>query len=177
MICAYCKSAEADRVKKVGVLMKYIPEEEYRPWLNVLLIKLYGQEDWLEEMENATNEAFEHGTPVITIGIVKCIITTYFRCNAVEKLENFVRHAEISGWKVSRSLYHCKLVMYASQKRFNRMQKVLKEVESLNLGCTKRTFWIMYKAYWKYSQGSMVLKTLGHMFKHGHEVPWDAFPS
>ncbi|KAK7336177.1 hypothetical protein VNO77_16710 [Canavalia gladiata] len=177
MICAYCKSSEADRVKKIGVLMKYIPEEDYRPWLNVLLIKLYAQEDSLEEMENAINEAFEHGTPVITIGIMKCIIATYFRCNALEKLENFVRRAEISGWKVSRSLYHCKLVMYSSQKHFNKMQNVLEEMESFHLGCTKRTFWIMYKAYWNCGQRSMVLKTLGQMFKHGHEVPWDAFPS
>ncbi|KAK7285428.1 hypothetical protein RJT34_20200 [Clitoria ternatea] len=106
MISAYCKSSEADKVKKIEALSKLIPEEEYRAWLNVLFIKLYVQEKWLEEMENAINEAFEHGMPVKTTGIMKCIIATYFWCDAVEKPENFVRRAEFAGWRVCLSLYH-----------------------------------------------------------------------
>lgn len=177
MICAYCKSSEADRIKKVEVLLKFIPEEEYRPWLNVLLIRLYAQEDWLEEMENAINEAFEHQTPVTTAGIMKCIIAAYFRCNAVERLEIFVRRAECAGWRICRSLYHCMLVMYASEKRFDKMQSVLNEMDSVKFDCTKRTFWILYKANLSCGQRSVVLKILGQMFKHGYEVPLDAFPS
>ncbi|XP_061356622.1 pentatricopeptide repeat-containing protein At2g30780 [Gastrolobium bilobum] len=177
MICAYCKSSEADRIKKVEVLLKFIPEVEYRPWLNVLLIRLYAQEDCLEEMENAINEAFEHRTPVTTTGIMKCIIATYFRYNAVEKLETFISRAEFAGWRICRSLYHCKLVMYGSQKRFEEMPRVVDEMESVNIDCSKKSLWIMYRAYLLGRQRSMVLKILGQMFKHGYEIPLDAFPS
>nr|KYP70648.1 Pentatricopeptide repeat-containing protein At2g30780 family [Cajanus cajan] len=177
MICAYSKSSEVDRLEKIEALMKFIPKEDYRPWLNVLLIKLYAKEDCLEKMENAINEAFQHGTSITTNSIMRCIIATYFRCNAVEKLESFVRRAEISGWVICRSLYHCKLVMYGSQGPLIAMHNVLQEMENVKLDCTKKTLWIMYKAYMSRGQGSMVLKTLGQMFKHGYEVPLGAFPS
>jgi len=75
------------------------------------------------------------------------------------------------------SLYHSKLVMYGSQKNLSEMQNVLEEMDSVNMHRTKKTLWIMYKAYWSCGQRSMVLKILGQMFKHGHEVPIDAFPS
>ncbi|KAI5433729.1 hypothetical protein KIW84_020840 [Lathyrus oleraceus] len=52
-----------------------------------------------------------------------------------------------SGWRIRHSLYHCKLVMYGSQKNWNSGQKF------------------------------MVLKILGQMFKHGYTVPNQAFPS
>ncbi|KAK7396337.1 hypothetical protein VNO78_17264 [Psophocarpus tetragonolobus] len=177
MICAYSKSSKADRFKKIELLLRFIPEKQYCPWLNVLLIKLYAKQDWLEKMENAINEAFEHGTSVTSKGIMRCIIATYYRCNTVEKLENFVRRAEISGWSICRSLYHCKLVMYGSRKPLHEMHDVLVEMENVKLHCTKKTLWIMYKAYTSRDQSSMVLKTLGQMFKHGYEVPLDAFPS
>ena len=177
MICAYCRSSDSDKVKKIELLLKFIPEKEYRPWLNVLMIKLYAKEDLLEKMENAINEAFEHGTSIRTKIIMRCIIATYYRCNAVEKLENFVRRAEISGWSTCRSLYHCKLVMYGSQKPLHELYRVLEEMENVKLACTKKTLWIMHKAYTNRGQSSMVLKTLGLMFKHGYQFPLDAFPS
>lgn len=177
MICAYCKSSAADRVMKVEGLLELIPEDDYSPWLNVWLIKLYAREDMLPEMENAINEAFEHKTSVVTVGIMRCIIATYFRCNAVEKLDIFVRRAESAGWKSCRSLYHCKMAMHGLLKQFEEMQYVLREMDDVKLYSTKKTLWIMYKAYLNSGQRAMVSKIVGQMFKHGYEVPLDAFPS
>ncbi|KAK7281807.1 hypothetical protein RIF29_10100 [Crotalaria pallida] len=181
MLRGYVHSGNLEKMEEIysliEALLKFIPKEEYRPWLNVLLIRLYAQEDWLEEMDNAINEAFEHRTHVTTTKIMRCITTTYFQCNAVDRLESFVRRAECAGWRIRRSIYHCKLVLYASQKRIKEMENVLNEMGGVNLLCTKKTLWIMYKAYMSCGQRSVVLKILGQMYKHGHEVPLEAFPS
>lgn len=177
MICAYCRSSEKDRVAKVENLVKLIPENDYRPWLNVLLIRLYAQEDLVDQMETFMNQAFEHNTPVITAGVMRAIITAYFRQNAIARFNDFLKQAELSDWRICRSLYHCKMVMFSAANRLEEMENVLEEMSRFNLDPTKKTFLIMYKAYSKWGERYRRDKLLGTMCKHGFEVPLDAFSS
>ncbi|KAI5433730.1 hypothetical protein KIW84_020841 [Lathyrus oleraceus] len=67
--------------------------------------------------------------------------------SSLHLLQACFRRFVFFGWRIRHSLYHCKLVMYGSQKNWNSGQKF------------------------------MVLKILGQMFKHGYTVPNHAFPS
>lgn len=51
MIYAYCKSTSRNRVERVGELLGLIPKNDYKPWLNAILIKLYAQQNIMEVME------------------------------------------------------------------------------------------------------------------------------
>ncbi|XP_020530817.1 pentatricopeptide repeat-containing protein At2g30780 isoform X1 [Amborella trichopoda] len=174
MICAYCKSSDADRVKKIERLIQLLPEEEYRPWIDVLLIRVYAQEDMVEGMEDSIYRAFERNTIVATVSVMRSIISSYFRCNAVDKLEVFIKQAEFAGWRLCRSLYHSKMVMYGSLNRFPEMESVIGEMEAFNFHPTKKTFLILYKSYVKSGQRNDVLRILGAMCKAGFSLPLDA---
>ncbi|KAM0007778.1 putative pentatricopeptide repeat-containing protein PPR5 [Helianthus debilis subsp. tardiflorus] len=173
MICAYCKIPYRNRVKRIEELIRLIPENEYRPWLNVLLIRVYAEEDMLDQMDKSINEAFEHNTSVNTVRIMRTILSTYIRNNAVDKLARFVTHAGDSGWRICRSLYHGLLWMFASQKRIEEMEQVLVEMERFNYGWSKRTFYILYKAYSEHEEEyrHKLYRVLGLMCKHGYDIP------
>ncbi|KAJ0230180.1 Pentatricopeptide repeat-containing protein [Hirschfeldia incana] len=169
MICAYCKKAVEGRVEKIESLLSLLSgEEKYYPWLNVLLIRLYAQEDILESMERRIDEAFERNTCVNKSSIMRAITAAYFRCNEVDGLVEFVKRAESAGWKLCRSLYHCKIMMYGSQKRFEEMEGVVNEMGESNYGIVIKTFAIMCKAYKSHGMELNAEKVMGKMLKHGY---------
>ncbi|KAI3816650.1 hypothetical protein L1987_16353 [Smallanthus sonchifolius] len=145
MICAYCKFPYRNRVKRIKELMRLIPENEYRPWLNVLLIRVYAEEDLVDQMDKSIDEAFEHNTSVNTVRIMRTITSTYIRHNAVDKLAKFLTRAGDSGWRMCRGLYHELMWVFATHKRLEEMEEVLVEMERLNHGCSKRTFLILLR--------------------------------
>ncbi|OAY66846.1 Pentatricopeptide repeat-containing protein [Ananas comosus] len=177
MICAYCKSSDPERIQKIEGLMKCLKDDEYRPWLNVLLIRVYAQEGLVEAMEQLIDEALKRNTVVTTVGVMRSIISSYFRCDAVDRLTRFVRLAEYAGWRLCRSLYHCKMVMYGKQNRLEEMHSVLDEMENYRFNLTRKTFLIMYKAYWNVGRRSEAETVIGMMWKQGLGSPQDAFIS
>ncbi|XP_020580728.1 pentatricopeptide repeat-containing protein At2g30780 [Phalaenopsis equestris] len=171
MICAYCKSSVKNRVSKIEELTKHIPEGEYRPWLNVLMIRLYAQEGLLDAMEKFISEAVNREVRVIAIGVMRSIISSYFRCDSIDRLIKFIRLAECAGWKLCRSLYHCKMVMYGQRNQIDGMHGALQEMEHFRFDRTKKTFLIMYKAYSKAGRRSEAEIVVGMMCKNGFLDP------
>lgn len=177
MICAYCKNPSANKMKRIEELMALVPEEEYCSWLNVLLIRFYAELQLLERMEMFINVAFQRKTTVIASSVMRSIITVYYRANVVDKLTSFVERAESAGWKLCRSLYHCKMVMYGSRNRLEEMESVLAEMEKYKLQPTRKTFIIMYKAYSTWGPRYKVEQLVGFMCKNGYGILLDVCPS
>ncbi|KAE8672257.1 gibberellin receptor GID1B-like [Hibiscus syriacus] len=177
MIYAYCRSSVKDRTKRVEELLRLIPEDEYKPWFNVLLIRLHAQENNLDSMEKLIYKAFEHKTAVVNAPLMRCIITAYFRCNAMDKLSSFIKRAECAGWRICRSLYHCKMCMYGLQKSLEEMENVLNEMDNVRIDYTKKTFLIMYKAYLMCGKRHKVETVVGLMCKRGYRFPMEEFLS
>ncbi|KAK1316982.1 Pentatricopeptide repeat-containing protein [Acorus calamus] len=174
MICSYCKSVDPEKIRKIEALMALIPKEDYRPWLNVLLIRVYAQEGLMEGMEELIQEALDHNTVVVAMGVMRAIVSGYYHNDAVDRLAAFTRQAEAARWRMCRSLYHCQMVMYAVQDRFEDMHGVLMQMDRLNLWRVKRTYVIMYKAYMKAGMRWHVERVIGTLWKLGHDVPQDA---
>ncbi|RRT36494.1 hypothetical protein B296_00050496 [Ensete ventricosum] len=174
MIDAYTKSCHLDRVRKVEALMKLIPEDDYRACLNVRLIRMYAQEGLIEAMEGLISKAFQHNTVVTAVGVMRSIISSYFKSNEVDRLAGFIRQAENAGWRLCRSLYHCKMVMYGQQNRLEEMHGVLDEMENFRFGRTKKTFFILYKGYSNIGRRLEAETVIGMMWKHGYGNPEDA---
>lgn len=102
---------------------------------------------------------------------MRCILGSYFRANAVDKLANFVKRAEYAGWKTCRSVYHSKMVMYSLHKRLAEMEGVLGDMENFKIQPTEKTFSILYKAYLECGQKRNLDQVLGVMCTHGFRTP------
>jgi pentatricopeptide repeat protein len=171
MLCAYCKFDHVDRIQKIEKLLQRLRPDDYRPWLHVLLIRVYAQEGLVEGMELRIAEAFEHNVIVTTAQVMRSVISCYFECNAIDKLAHFVRQAEEAGWKLCRSLYHSKMVMYGKLNRLEEMHRVLDEMECSKFDRTKKTFWIMHKAYVSCGRRTEANTILGMIWKRGFGLP------
>ncbi|KAM0020042.1 putative pentatricopeptide repeat-containing protein PPR5 [Helianthus debilis subsp. tardiflorus] len=170
MICAYCNFPNRNRVKRINELMRLIPENQYRPWLNVLLIRVYAEEDLVDQMDESIDEAFDHNTTINTVRIMRMITSTYIQNNDVDKLAKFITRAGHSGWRMCRRLYHELMWVLAKQKRIEEMEQVLFEMERYNYGCSKRTFIILYKAYSAHEERyrPKLYRVVGLMYKYGY---------
>ncbi|KAI3899557.1 hypothetical protein MKW92_041730 [Papaver armeniacum] len=113
------------RTMIIEALMKIIPEEDYRAWLHVKLINVYAQENLIKRMQSYINDAFNRNTRVVTKNVMLAIITTFFRCNAVEELAKFVKQAESARWRICRSLYHCKMGAYTDYGQRTKVEQVV----------------------------------------------------
>ncbi|KAL5203499.1 hypothetical protein ABZP36_014451 [Zizania latifolia] len=171
MLCAYCKFQHVGRIQKIEELLQKLGPNDYRPWLAVLLIRVYAQEGLVEGMEQWIAVALQHNTIVTSAQVMRCIISSYFECAAIDKLAHFVWLAQEAGWKLCRSLYHCKMVMYGKHHRLSEMHGVLDEMEFFRFDRTKKTFWIMYKAYMSCERRAEANTILGMMWKHGFKLP------
>ncbi|XP_010545068.1 PREDICTED: pentatricopeptide repeat-containing protein At2g48000 isoform X2 [Tarenaya hassleriana] len=145
MICAYSRNADKD--------------------------KMYAQEDNLEAMEDFINEAFEKEVQIETIGIMRSVVASYFRSNAVDKLAGFVQRAQSSGWRMCRSVYHGLMIMYGSHKRLSEMENTLYEMDNFNIRRIKKTFCILHRVYTVHGQKYKIDQVAGMMLKHGHGFP------
>ncbi|KAL1832886.1 hypothetical protein ACET3Z_002537 [Daucus carota] len=171
MIYAYCESTSSNRVNRIEDSLGLIPKNDYKPWLNAILIKLYAQENILDAMESYIEEAFERCTSITTVNVMRCIVSSYYRANAVDKLANFVKRAERAGWKIRRSWYHCKMILYSSQNRLAEMEGVLYEMKNLCIQTTPGTFLILHRAYLEHGQKHKLHQVLGVMCTHGYGIP------
>jgi hypothetical protein len=156
MLGAYCKFDHVDRIQKIEELLQRLGPDDYRPWLYVLLIRVYAKEGLVEGMELRIAEALERNVIVTTVQVMRSIISSYFQCD---------------GWKLCRSLYHCKMVMYGKHQRLEEMHGVLDEMECFKFDRTKKTFWIMHKAYVSCGRTTEANTILGMMWKHGFGLP------
>ncbi|XP_056687346.1 pentatricopeptide repeat-containing protein At2g30780 [Spinacia oleracea] len=170
MISAYCKGSGKNRVERIDELIRLVPEQEYRPWLNVLLIKVYAEEQLLERMDKFINVAFEKNIAVNSVRVMRKIITAYYHSNAVDKLTHFVKRSECAGWRVCRSLYHCKMVMYGSQNLMEEMENVLAEMEKSKIDPTVKTWSIMIQAYRTWGPRCKLDQVKGLMCKYGYGI-------
>ncbi|KAJ3688385.1 hypothetical protein LUZ61_017549 [Rhynchospora tenuis] len=173
MICAYCKSKHPKRVERIEELLEYITDAEYRRWLHVLLIRFYAREGMVEVMKRLIGEAFSRKTTVTTSGTMRSIVTSYFHCGDVDQLAGFLRSAERAGWKLCRSLFHCKMLMFGMHNRLEEMHDVLDEMESLRFDRTKKTFSIMHKVYCNMGRRLEANTVVGLMLKLGLVSPTD----
>ncbi|MCD7453773.1 hypothetical protein HAX54_022064 [Datura stramonium] len=122
LIAGYITAWMWDDVEKTYRIMR---ARSIKPDLttHLLMLRGYAHSDKLDKME----EIYE---------LVK-----------VDKLANFVSRAECAGWKICWSIYHCKSAMYASQRQLIEMERVLNEMDKVNLDFSKKSFWILLKAY------------------------------
>lgn len=174
MVCAFCKSTGTDKIEKMENLIQLIPEEDYRPWLDVILIRAYAHADSVKRMEHSISRALERKTTITTVSVARSVTSTYFRHDAIERLEAFVKQAKAAGWKLCRSLYHARMVMHGYQNRLNQMEDVLEEMKSSHFRPTKKTFLILYKAYMKFGMEAEIKWTLKRMDEAGFPLPEDS---
>ncbi|KAL9235822.1 hypothetical protein vseg_010556 [Gypsophila vaccaria] len=177
MIAAYCKSSCANKIEKIDELLERTPDSEHKPWLTATLIRFYAQEELLDRMEYIIDSAFKNNVIITSTDVMRWIITAYYKHDAVDKLSSFVKRAEDAGWRICRSLYHCKMVMYSSQGRLEEMENVHEEMNKFGIdNRRKKSLVILCTAYSTWGQKCKLEQVVALMLKLGYDIHWDKIP-
>ncbi|KAJ3676525.1 hypothetical protein LUZ60_003937 [Juncus effusus] len=171
IINTYCNSKCKSRLEKIEELMKLVKKEEIFPWIHVVLIRVYAEEGSLDEMERLISQAFERKIIITSLKVVRKICAKYFSLNKVDRLNWFIKKAELAGWSLSKDLYQCKMVLYAKENRLMEMKKVADVLDSHWPRRDKRTLVILHKAYLNSGLRFEADSVSGLLWKSGFEIP------
>ncbi|XP_066366703.1 pentatricopeptide repeat-containing protein At2g30780-like isoform X6 [Miscanthus floridulus] len=152
---------------------------------HMLMLRGYAHAGRIYKMEQAYERACKlvRKVDIVHIRAMLCAYCKFYHEGLVEGMELHISEAlerntivntmkaEEAGWKLCRSLYHCKMVMYGKHHRLEEMHGVLDEMECFKIDQTKKTFWIMYKAYVSCGRRTEANTILGMMWKHGFGLP------
>ncbi|KAJ4805147.1 Pentatricopeptide repeat-containing protein [Rhynchospora pubera] len=174
MICAYSKVGGDSSVRKIEELVKLVREEEYFPYLHIVLIKVYAKEGLLDEMERLIFDANKRNIVISSQHVMRTILALYFKSGDVERLDSFIKQAERAGWSLCKDLYRCKMILYSRLGRLTDMSCEVDKMDSYWPVRDRYTLKILYKGFSNSGRMWEMNMVIGLMFKYGFQFPQGA---